>query len=110
MQIVAFDEEGKARRSGSPRSPSAYDKFLTARFRLDPARLPPDKVSYVGVEAIRRGNIERLGRAAQRRAEGQGVDLLPLPEIGRPYALSIRVGGKSIDSSQWLGRVVLVDL
>ncbi len=108
VQIVAFDENGTPY-DLERRALGAYDKFITISFRLDPARLPESKVRYVGVEAVRRRDVERMAKAARQRAEKRVVDVLPLPLVGRPYALLLEVDGKRIDSTAWRGKVVLVD-
>jgi thiol-disulfide isomerase/thioredoxin len=108
LQVVALDENEK-RYDFDCRALGAYDKFLTERFRLDSRELPREKIKYLGIEAMTREDLKGISKAAAARAKGQQVDLLPLPEVGRPYDFSLTAADKLVDSRQLRGKVVVVD-
>jgi thiol-disulfide isomerase/thioredoxin len=109
LQVVALDENEK-RYDFDCRALGAYGTFLTERFRLDDDALPREKVKYIGIEAVTRQALPSIANAAADRAKAQQIDLLPLPEVGRPYDFSLTAAGKRIDSRKLRGKVVVVDL
>jgi thiol-disulfide isomerase/thioredoxin len=80
------------------------------RFRLDPKKLPAAKVKYVGIEGITEENLKYASEAAVKRAQEEGIEVLPLPEVGKPYEFSLTtIDGKAIESRKLRGKVMLID-
>jgi thiol-disulfide isomerase/thioredoxin len=80
------------------------------RFRLDPKKLPAAQVEYVGIEGITQEGLKVASEAAVKRAREKGIEVLPLPEVGKPYEFSLTASdGKAIDSRKLRGKVVLID-
>lgn len=47
---------------------------------------------------------------ALKRAKEKGVQVLPLPEVGRRYEFVLTTtGGKQINSAELKGKVILID-
>jgi len=108
-RLVAFDE--KANRFILDRSISAGSGVVTMqRFRLDPAVLPADKVKHLGFEAVSGANLRRVSELAVRQAREKGVEILPWPQVGRPYEFTLTTtDGQVIDSRKLRGNVLLID-
>jgi RNA polymerase sigma factor (sigma-70 family) len=83
-------------------------------FRLDPAVLPDDRVKHVGIEVVpaetRRAAKAVAASHALREARAGGIEILPRPEVGKPFAFSLTdTKGRVIRSTDLKGKVVLVD-
>jgi thiol-disulfide isomerase/thioredoxin len=112
VRLVAFDADG-TRHLFDRWGGSSMPGIMVGRFRLNPKILSAEKVRNMGVEApIERTVVElkQSSEAAVKRAKEKGIEVLPLPEVGRPYAFSLTTTeGKVIDSRKLLGKVVLVE-
>jgi thiol-disulfide isomerase/thioredoxin len=108
-RVVAFDEDERRFTLGG-RVTGAYEKFITEEFRLDHTGLAPGKVKLLGVEVVTHDDLNGMAKTARNRPQAQGTDELPLPEVGKPFAFSLYVSNKRIDSRELLGKVVLLDL
>jgi RNA polymerase sigma factor (sigma-70 family) len=83
-------------------------------FRLDPASLPFDRVKALGIEVVpaevRRAAREAAAAAAIEGARRAGIEILTRPEIGKPFAFSLKdTHGRDIRSADLEGKVVLID-
>ena len=80
------------------------------QFTLDPKVLPGDKATHLGIELITPEARNLASRSALAKARAVGVDLLPTPEIGKPFDFTLTtVDGKSIRSCDLRGKVILID-
>jgi thiol-disulfide isomerase/thioredoxin len=111
IRVVVFDAEGnrhlpdRDRRWGGETS-----EFAMCRFRLDPKKLLPEQVAWVGVEAIQARGLKLASEAAVKRAKELGIEVLPLPEVGHPYEFTLTAtDGKVVDSKKLRGKIVLID-
>jgi RNA polymerase sigma factor (sigma-70 family) len=81
-----------------------------SRWRMDPKVLPAKKVARIGIEALTLEFHRAGSRAAAERAARAGVEVLPWPEVGHPYAFALTtIDGKSLQSKDLKGKVVLFD-
>jgi thiol-disulfide isomerase/thioredoxin len=110
LRVVAFDSGGNRYLPGGQRWGGANSDLAMLRFRLDPKQLPAAKVAYVGIEGITEENLKYASEAAVKRAREKGIEVLPLPEVGKPYEFSLTtIKGKTIESRELRGKVVLID-
>jgi thiol-disulfide isomerase/thioredoxin len=80
------------------------------RFRLDPRELPASEVRHVGLEAVMREGLRRISEAAVRQAREKGIEVLPLPQVGRPYEFALTTtDDRVVDSRRLQGKVLLID-
>ncbi len=117
---VAFDRDDRRHllepHNGGWSSTDARDDVVLAHqeFRLDPVVLPFDRVKAVGIEvvpaAVRRAEAIRASEQAIREAHDAGIEILPRPEVGRPFAFSLTDSkGRVLRSGDLAGKVVLID-
>ena len=83
-------------------------------FRLEPERLPYDGVDRLGIEVVpaevRRAEKEAASVVAMKKARDSGIEILPRPEVGKPFDFALTGSdGKSLSSSGFKGKVVLID-
>ncbi len=111
VRVVAFDAEGNRHLPARDlRWGGATPEFAMVRFRLDPAKLPAQEVRHVGLEAVTGDGLKQVSKAALKRAKEKGVQVLPLPEVGKPYEFALTTADdKAIDSRTLRGKVVLID-
>ena len=100
---------------GSWGSGSIRGAMLVLReYRLDPAVLPFDRVKRLGIEVIP-AEVRRDARAAasvraMQAAREARVEILPRPEVGKPFEFSLTdTKGRLIRSAELKGKVVLID-
>jgi thiol-disulfide isomerase/thioredoxin len=112
VRFVAFDADGTrylADRAGG----SAMSGIMVGRYRLNPKTLLAEKVRYLGVEGSiepTRAELKQASEAAVKQAKEKGIEVLPLPEVGRPYEFALTTTeGKVFDSRKLSGKVVVVD-
>ena len=117
---VAFDDKrvrhllagGAGGSSGS--STIAGATLVLGEHRLDPEVLPYDRVKHVGIElvppeALQAARVAASMKAAQAAREA-GVEILPAPEIGKPFEFSLTdTKGRLTRSAELKGKVVLID-
>jgi uncharacterized protein (TIGR03067 family) len=117
---VAFDYKrrgylltvGQGGSSGSASIPGVT--LVMREYRLDPAVLPYDAVKRLGIEVIP-PDVRQAAKAdasvwALQAARDAGVEVLPRPEVGKPFAFSLTdTKGRAIRSADLKGKVVLVD-
>jgi len=83
-------------------------------YRLDPEILPFDRVRSLGVEVVP-AEVRREAKAAAsaraiQKARGAGIEILPRPEVGKPYEFALTAAdGQEIRSTTLKGKVVLID-
>ena len=117
---VAFDDKRvghhlKVVQGGSSGSGSIRGAVLVMReYRLDPAVLPFDQVNRLGIEVVppevRRATKDAASVRAVKAAREAGVDILPRPEVGKPFEFSLTdTRGRVIRSTELRGKVVLID-
>jgi RNA polymerase sigma factor (sigma-70 family) len=106
---VAFDEKGN-RQVLDRICGVGTGQVALGRFRLDPKKLPPEKVKRLGVEMLTPEGIQLISRQALARAKKEGVEVLPPPQVGEKYhfVLTTREGVK-LRSNDLRGKVVLLD-
>jgi RNA polymerase sigma factor (sigma-70 family) len=109
-RVVAFDKDGKRYLPVRQGWGGAASDLVMLRFRLDPKKLPAAQVEYVGIEGITEEGLKYASEAAVKRAQEKGIEVLPFPEVGKPYEFSVTTSdGKAIDSRKLRGKVVLID-
>ena len=120
LRPVAFDED-RARhvpavvQGGSSGSGSVIGANLVMReYRLDPAVLPFNQVKRLGIEVIPPETRQVAKAAASVRAvqaaRDSGVEMLPAPEVGKPFPFSLTdTKGRALRSDELKGKVVLID-
>jgi uncharacterized protein (TIGR03067 family) len=84
-----------------------------SEYRLDPDVLPYDRVRSVGVEAVpaevRREARTAVSLRAIREARAAGIEILPRPEIGKPYKFALTAAdGRELRSTAYKSKVLLV--
>jgi uncharacterized protein (TIGR03067 family) len=100
---------------GSSGSGSIQGAALVMReYRLDPGVLPFKEIKRLGIEVIplevRRADREAASVRAIKAARDAGVEILPRPEIGKPFEFSLTdTSGRVIRSADLKGKVVLID-
>ncbi len=111
VRIVAIDAEGNRHLpTRDLRWGGVTSEFAMFRFRLDPAKLPAKEVRHVGIEGVTDEGLGQVSAAALKRAKEKGVEVLPLPEVGRRYEFVLTTtGGKKINSAEQKGKVILID-
>ena len=83
-------------------------------YRLDPEILPFDRVRSLGVEVVP-AEVRREAKAAAsaraiQEARGAGIEILPRPEVGKPYEFALTAAdGQELRSGALKGKVVLID-
>ncbi len=98
--------------SGSAAIPGA--NLVLREYRLDPEVLPFDRVKTMGIESVsadarRADDVDASARAIQQAREA-GIEVLPLPEVGKPFTFSLTdTKGRVIRSADLMGKVVLID-
>jgi RNA polymerase sigma factor (sigma-70 family) len=81
-----------------------------SRWRLDPRILPADKVAFIGVETLSPKSRPTAARAALDRAVNAGIEILPCPEIGKPFDFTLTtIDGKKLRSADLRGKVIVID-
>lgn len=109
LAAVAFDAAGK-RFSLQRRTIATHGDSVMERFVLETAMLPYEKIAFLGFEAIDPAGLELRSRAAIRRAKSQGIEVLPLPQVDRPYEFTLTTTtGRALRSSELKGNVVLIE-
>ncbi len=79
------------------------------RYRLDPNQLPADMVRYVGVEMLPPEGRKLAAASAARQAQENGIQRLPLAEMGQPYEFAVRsMDGQLFRSAELRGSVVVI--
>jgi hypothetical protein len=79
------------------------------RYRLPTQTLPAVGVKHVGVEVLPPEGRRTAAAHAAELARGRGLNPLPLPELGQPYAFALTAeDGRSITSRACLGRVLVL--
>ncbi len=83
-------------------------------YRLDPTILPFDGVKKLGIEVVppeaRQASEGAASALAMKEARDSRVEILPRPEIGKPYEFSLTdTKGRLIRSAELKGKVVLID-
>jgi thiol-disulfide isomerase/thioredoxin len=110
MRVVAFDSDGNRYLPGRQRWGGATQDFVMLRFRVDPKQLTAAEVKYIGIEGIRDENLKLVSEVAVKRAQAKSIEVLPFPEVGKPYGFSLTASdGKAIESQKLRGKVVLID-
>jgi RNA polymerase sigma factor (sigma-70 family) len=84
-------------------------------YRLDPEQLPFDRVRRLGIEVVP-AEVLRAAEAATsvrafQEAHDDGIELLPRPEVGKPFEFSLTDSqGRVFRSAALKGKVVLIDI
>src|SRR5207245_2052887 len=83
-------------------------------YRLDPEVLLFDQVKRLGIEAVpaetRREADEVASVLAFQQARDAGIEMLPRPEVGKPYEFTLTAAdGRILRSAAFQGKVVVID-
>lgn len=106
---VAFDKDGK-RYYITEGGASGDGKQMRMKYTIEEDTLPAGKVTHVGIEVLTPAGRAVLAKDAQARAKKAGVEVLPPPEIGKPFAFQLTTtDGKKISATDLRGKVVLID-
>ena len=89
-------------------------RLVMREYRLDPGTLPFDHVTKMGIELIppevRREATSAASVRAIQAARDAGVEILPRPEVGKPFEFSLTdTKGRVVRSAELKGKVVLID-
>jgi uncharacterized protein (TIGR03067 family) len=116
---VLLDAQGKrylpeasGGRGSSERSDGVAGSVITSlsRWRMDPKVLPAEKVSRIGIEALTPEYHRITALAALERAREEGLEVLPCPEVGKPFDFVLTTtDGKKLRARDLYGKVVLID-
>jgi uncharacterized protein (TIGR03067 family) len=117
---VAFDDKKvrhlPQRGMGGASEPASMRGVLLwmSEYRLDPNSLPYDRVARLGIELVpteaRRAAEDVATAKATKEARDAGIEILPAPEVGKPFPFSLTdIKGRVIRSSDLKGKVVLID-
>ena len=80
------------------------------RWRMDPKILPADKVAMIGIEMETRKDTRLASRDATKRAKKEGIEVLPWPQLGKEYPVTLTtIDGRRIGPAQLKGKVVVID-
>ena len=119
VRPVLFDALGKRHLpkggGGSSGSMAVREAMIRlARYRLDPADLPAEKATTLGIEAVpsevQRAAKEAASVEAVGKAKARGIDVLPWPRVGEPYDFTLKAAeGRLLRSRDLKGKVVLID-
>ena len=83
--------------------------LVLTEYRLDPAVLPFDRVKRLGIEVVP-AEVRRAAKAAasvraMQEAREARVEILPRPEVGKPFEFSLTdTKGRLIRSAELKGR------
>jgi thiol-disulfide isomerase/thioredoxin len=106
---VAYDTDGE-RHEITTGGSSGDSKQMVVNVRLPAADLAPENIARVGVEMLTPEGRRELAKDALRRARVQGVEVLPLPEVGERLEFRLTtVDGETVSSRDLHGKVVLID-
>jgi thiol-disulfide isomerase/thioredoxin len=106
---VAFNEEMRRFEMGEPLGAGSNDVRMI-RYRLDPGLLSHERVCFVGFEVLGPEGWKTVSAEAVKKANQDGVEILPYPEIDAQYEFSLTsVDGRKLESNDFLGKVVLLD-
>ncbi len=100
---------------GGSGSASIREAMLVLReFRLDPAVLPFERAKRLGIEVVpteaRQASEAVASARASKEARAAGIEILPWPQIGKPFAFELTdTKGRAIRSADLKGKVVLID-
>ena len=109
LRGVAFDRDG-TRYDLTRRGIGQHENMVMMTFDLDGNDVPPGQIEYFGIEGLRGGGLLALSQLAIRNAANQGIQVLPLPIVGRPLEFTLTASsGEIIDSKEMLGKVVVID-
>jgi hypothetical protein len=114
---VAFDDKGARRVAerglgGSSESPGMIGTLLVMHeYRLN---LPFDRIRKFGIELVPADVLRAKESAASNRAfqeaRDAGIEILPLPEVDKPYDYSLTAAdGRILRTDTLRGKVVLID-
>jgi peroxiredoxin len=111
---VAFDAAGKRyalkQDTGGSSTSSTGEGAALGRFHLDPGDLSADQVKDLGVEVLKPEGRNLAAAQGQQRAKTAGVEVLPLPEVGRAFDFALTtMDGKKVRSDELRGKVILID-
>jgi thiol-disulfide isomerase/thioredoxin len=80
------------------------------RWRMNPKDLPAAKVELIGIEAVTLEANRLAARKALEEARVDGIEVIPWPEIGKPYPFTLTtLDGRKIRSEDLKGKVVVLD-
>ena len=107
---VAFDAEFQRHELTGSRLGKIGNAGMT-RFDVPPADEPWQRFKYLGFEVVAGSDgVRIISQRAIESAKAKGIDILPLPEQGSRYEMSLTtVNGKVVDTHSLKGKVLLID-
>jgi RNA polymerase sigma factor (sigma-70 family) len=80
------------------------------RFRLDPEKLPENKIERLGVEMLTPEGVQQLAREAVARAKKERLEVLLPAQVGKAYDFVLTtLDNQKVSSANLKGKVVLLD-
>jgi thiol-disulfide isomerase/thioredoxin len=88
--------------------------LVLREYRLDPAVLPFERVTRLGIESVppeaRQAESTAASERALQVARDARIEIVPRPEVGKPFAFSLTdIKGRAIRSADLKGKIVLID-
>ena len=81
-----------------------------SRWRMDPKVLPAEKVAHIGIEELTPEVPRAAAREALEKARQEGVEVIPYPEVGKPFDFTLTtLDGKRVRAQDLRGKVVVID-
>jgi RNA polymerase sigma factor (sigma-70 family) len=114
LRPVLLDAKGKRHvptdpPSGGYSSRRGGPRVVLQRWRMDPKVLPADRVVRLGVEAVTVEGTRLAAREAREQARKAGVEVLPWPEVGKEYPVTLTtIDGRKLGPADFRGKVVVI--
>jgi RNA polymerase sigma factor (sigma-70 family) len=81
-----------------------------SKWRMDPKVLPANKVAHIGIEEVTTDAHRIAAREALEQAQREGIEVMPYPEIGKPFDFNLTaLDGKKVSTQNLHGKVILID-
>ncbi len=117
---VAFDEKKNRHlldlANGGGSSFAGFPEMMLSQheYRLNPKQFKSDDVKALGIEVIpaeaRRAEEEARSARAFQEARAFGIEILPSPEVGKPFVFTLTASdGQAFRTTALKGKVVLID-
>lgn len=108
-RAVVFDKEKRRYLPTGSRGGGSNGIQMT-RYQFSADTIPSEEVAYVGIEILTPEGWATASRHALKEAKEAGIEILPLPQVGKPYSFSLKaVDEKIIQSEDLKGKVVILD-
>lgn len=113
LRPVFFDAQANRHIPGPGRggmSRNNEDLFTMTTFYVDPVHeFALDKIAYFGIERVVSDADRLLAEAAQKEAKDKGIEIPPLPAIGKPFPFDLPTpDGQRMRAADYRGKAVLL--